>query len=339
MATSISVRTAIATIALSLGAPLTLAHAQEAPAEEALADLVNEAAPTDVPLLAGEFEAGSFEASAITTDATVSIPESAEGTIVVDVPSENSQASPAIGITLPEQVASQNGELTDSGAVVYANASSEVDVVVQPVEDGSVRINTVVHERSAPHGFTYRLSLPDSAVLIAQEDGSIAIMDGSDFLGGIAAPWAVDAVGEHVATHFQIDGQSVTQVVQPNSETQYPIVADPWLGKALVSKAVWRYKSASRGYTLEVYPTLWGRVGAYPTAAGLVPYGLLRSAFWNEVKAKAPGTREDTSSMRDQLYCHIDAVRFREPNKPSWNLDTWRPRVSYATMLARRCNP
>lgn len=62
-------------------------------------------------------------------------------------------------------------------------------------------------------------------------------------------------------------------------------------------------------------------------------------AGWNEVKAKTSGSREETPSMRDQMYCHIDVVRLRAPNKTSWNLDTWRPNVSYAKMLAEQCNP
>ena len=42
--------------------------------------------------------------------------------------------------------------------------------------------------------------------------------------------------------------------------------------------------------------------------------------------------------MRDQLYCHFDFVRFRDPNKTSWNLDKNRPYVAYATLVERQCN-
>ena len=337
MATSRLARVAVAATALSLCAPLAFARAQDSP-DETVVQLVEEAAPLDVPLLAGDFEAGSIEASAITTEAVVTIPVSADGTIVVDASAQGEHSAPSIGIALPEQVESSSGEVTDSGAVVYAGGGSDVDVVVQPVEDGSVRINTVLHEQSAPHDFTYQLSLPNTAVLSAQEDGSIAILDGSDFLGGIAAPWAIDAVGEPVATHYEIDGHSFTQIINPTPETQYPVVADPWLGVALVSKTVWQWQASYGGYTLKVYPTWWGRYGVYPTL-GVGTYVWLRSAFWNEVKAKTAGTREETSSMRDQFYCHVDVVRIRYPNKESWNLDTWRPKVSYAKMVARQCNP
>lgn len=93
-------------------------------------------------------------------EAVVTIPVSADGTIVVDASAQGEHSAPSIGIALPEQVESSSGEVTDSGAVVYAGGGSDVDVVVQPVEDGSVRINTVLHEQSAPHDFTYQLSLP-----------------------------------------------------------------------------------------------------------------------------------------------------------------------------------
>lgn len=53
---------------------------------------------------------------------------------------------------------------------------------------------------------------------------------------------------------------------------------------------------------------------------------------------KTPGTRENTDAMRDRLYCHFDIVRWISPDKPSWNLDTWRPHTSYANLIAHQCN-
>jgi hypothetical protein len=43
----------------------------------------------------------------------------------------------------------------------------------------------------------------------------------------IGAAWAVDANGEAVATHYEIDGTTLTQVVETNAQTAYPVVADP----------------------------------------------------------------------------------------------------------------
>jgi hypothetical protein len=330
VATSRFVLAAVAATVLSLCAPPTFAQAQDSP-DEAVVELVVQAAPMDVPLVVGNFEAGSLEAPAITTDAVVTIPESPDGTIVVDAPSEGARTASSIGIALPEQVDSYNGRVTDSGAVVYLGVGSDVDVVVQPVEDGSVRINTVLHQERAPHDFTYQLSLPGTAVLNAQEDGSIAILDGLDFLGGIAAPWAVDAAGAPVATRFEIDGHSFTQVVQPVPETRYPIVADPYLGSALISKAVWASNLWQYSPTLKVYPTWWGRNA--PMAA--------RWAAWTETLDKAPRSgwpNPNTESMKNQFYCHYDIVRLRAPNKEYWGLDSKLPNRGYWGFVNNDCN-
>ncbi|WP_229054318.1 hypothetical protein [Aeromicrobium sp. Leaf350] len=61
-------------------------------------------------------------------------------------------------------------------------------------------------------------------------DGSAQAYNGQGDLISIAAtPWAVDAAGRPVPTHFEINGLSLTQVVEHRSaEFAYGIVADPW---------------------------------------------------------------------------------------------------------------
>lgn len=34
-------------------------------------------------------------------------------------------------------------------------------------------------------------------------------------------------------------------------------------------------------------------------------------------------------------WCHADFAR----NKPQWNLEPWRPVVSWSKMISKRCNP
>ena len=50
----------------------------------------------------------------------------------------------------------------------------------------------------------------------------------------IAAPWATDANGKQVATYYQINGTGITQVIETNASTTYPVTADPswvwWAG-------------------------------------------------------------------------------------------------------------
>lgn len=156
-------------------------------------------------------------------------------------------------------------------------------------------------------------------------NGGITIFDSANaYLGAVSPAWATDALGRSVPTRYELDGLTLTQVVDHSSRSvTYPIVADPWLGIDLIEKTSWDKD------TLRVFPTLWGRISDINAEY----FG------WKEVLAKTPGTREDSSSMRDQFYCHFDVVRVANPFKESWNLDLYRINVPYPTMILRRCNP
>ena len=57
---------------------------------------------------------------------------------------------------------------------------------------------------------------------------------------------------------------------------------------------------------------------------------------WAEVVALAPDAQ--TAGMRMQFDCHWYGRVFI-PDKPSWNLEPWRPQVDEGLMAASRCNP
>lgn len=61
------------------------------------------------------------------------------------------------------------------------------------------------------------------------EDGGVVVRDNEgDILGTLAAPWAVDTKGDSVPTWYEIDQDSVVQIISPNQSTQFPVVADPF---------------------------------------------------------------------------------------------------------------
>lgn len=43
----------------------------------------------------------------------------------------------------------------------------------------------------------------------------------------IGAAWAVDAAGKPVATRYELDGTTLTQVIAPDASTTFPVTADP----------------------------------------------------------------------------------------------------------------
>lgn len=84
--------------------------------------------------------------------------------------------------------------------------------------------------------------------------------------------------------------------------------------------------------SLRVYPTPGARKAS--GHAGTQP---LADAAWNEILTLAPDAA--IPGMREQFLCHWNLAEFVEPGKVSWNLEPWRPEVSYEQMVAKRCNP
>jgi len=56
----------------------------------------------------------------------------------------------------------------------------------------------------------------------------------------VAPPWAKDAAGENVKTHYQLNGSVLTQTVEHQAPgVAYPVLADPWLGVDLIDHFQW----------------------------------------------------------------------------------------------------
>ncbi|SEH49719.1 Protein of unknown function [Mycolicibacterium rutilum] len=83
--------------------------------------------------------------------------------------------------------------------------------------------------------------------------------------------------------------------------------------------------------SLRVYPTAAGR-----SASGPAVYGPAEQA-WAEVLAQSPDA--DIPGMKPQFLCHWEYAELGYPGKTSWNLEPWRPEVSYQEMLEAGCNP
>lgn len=106
----------------------------------------------------------------------------------------------------------------------------------------------------------------------------------------------------------------VTKFNHLSGNVRYPVVADPWLGLALVSNATCKQDNLCR-WTLAVTPTLWARL----QAGGYLP-GV---AGWNELYAKyknvGRGIKVNLGGMADQYICHQQVVAIRLPTKSTWN--------------------
>lgn len=123
--------------------------------------------------------------------------------------------------TLPVSVVSVDGP---------ALASREIEgsvITAFPTPSG-VQTFIEIPALGAPTEYRFPIDVPDGATLNTQPDGSVFVT-GEDGLplAVLDVPWALDAEGTNVPTHFRIEGDTVVQVVQPDADTAFPVIADP----------------------------------------------------------------------------------------------------------------
>mgnify|MGYP000137747541 CR=1 FL=1 len=101
-------------------------------------------------------------------------------------------------------------------------------------------MTTIIDDPSAPTEYEYEIGVEGGYVLTKDTEGGIVVLsqDQSEVLSLIDTPWAKDAEGKEVKTHFEIRGNKLIQVVEHNVEgVVYPVAADPhvvnrgWGGK------------------------------------------------------------------------------------------------------------
>jgi hypothetical protein len=250
------------------------------------------------------------------------LPMSSAGMLEVTRP-----AGVRVALALPLSGGDRPAVMASDGTVTYQEALPGTDLAVE-VFEGGVRFSTVVNDASAPSALHYAFELPEGARMVAGDAGSAMILDADQApLGGIEAPVAFDAQHRAVATHIEIQDGELVQVIEHAASTVYPVITSYYLGFDLIASASWIHRS--QGWTLSVDPTGWLRTNC----GGYVP----GSAAWDELysKYKNHGLNTNLGGMRDQLICHVQIACFKD----RFNLDEWRPDVSYPATVAALCNP
>jgi hypothetical protein len=132
----------------------------------------------------------------------------------------------ALEIGLPFADAAKDAAVVD-GVMVYDNNNGSTTTPLVH-EDGSVQILTTIADASAPTEYEYDLSLGEGSSLSIAPDGGAVIQDSEGAVVGVVAmPWAYDATGSPVPTHYVVDGDALVQVIEHDSSTAYPVVGDP----------------------------------------------------------------------------------------------------------------
>lgn len=170
--------------------------------------------------------AGGAVAIQTTEEVAVTVPNNATGGITLD-PTATDSASTVLSAALPFAAGATAAVSETAGVVSYnnQNGSSTVPIVHS---DGSVQVATVIETAQAPTRFAYPMNLPEGSQIATTEDGALVITDSSGFfIGSLNAPWAKDARGADVPTRYEVEGNTVTQVVDTSNVDSFPVVADP----------------------------------------------------------------------------------------------------------------
>lgn len=146
----------------------------------------------------------------------------------------------------------------------------------------------------------------------------------------VSAVFAVAGCGDDSASTESPAPATTTTAVRtseaPTSAPPAEPTTDPFAGSPLIDHTEWT--DDPDGRRLHVYPTAAGRADRFPTAL---------DRAWSEVLADSPDA--DSPGMYDQFQCHWVWARMVAPNKPSWNLEPWRPAVGYQATVQAMCNP
>lgn len=219
--------TAATTVAalFAAGAP---AMASEAPdPADATAAVIDQAAPNQGDVV--DLNAEGDTLAATTSNTAVDVPVSPSNDLTVGAP--GTTTAPDLSVSLPAELDLKSATVADDGTVLYPAADGDTSAAVQVLDNGSTRIQTVIPDAKAKRKFTYTFGKDVTPVLRPDGGADLTVQADNALLvvGSVDAPWATDANGEPVDTHYQIDGKRLIQIVTPGQNTAFPVVADPKL--------------------------------------------------------------------------------------------------------------
>jgi len=301
--------------------PATGAQAQDAGLSDSaiLSLLRDNGVTTEPPLFDGEQPAqtlrpslGDDQVTTLTEEPIASAPEDLLEEVVytseVVIPDESagsievsSDQGADFTFSMPDVGAAQREELA-AGIDAFRHDTDVVSVTV--TQTNGVQVVTLITDDSAPTTYSYDLEL-NGGEAVPVESGAILIFDAEGALEGVFEPaWAYDSAGNSVPTRYELDGSTLTQVVEHDANTSYPVVADPKYTSGVLDKSdVSTYSSKNPGY----------KVSAWLSAGGRFVLGVDAIAFstagWNILKKNHPGYvlhgGKNDPTMKQQWDCHV----------------------------------
>ncbi|MGN6610474.1 MAG: hypothetical protein ACTHLJ_01750 [Angustibacter sp.] len=160
----------------------------------------------------------------------------------------------------------------------------------------SARDLSVIAVLDAAHGgaqatIDFANALPKGHQLEPADDGSLIVVDGRSVVGTVAAPWARDARGRSLPTHYRLQADGTLRQVVDTRGATFPVVADPkyslgfhgvpvWYVEYYWSD-MWRNKLIVDRYGAPTVAVVSAVCGKIPNAAAKAVCGYLVKRRWS----------------------------------------------------------
>ncbi|MFJ4190521.1 hypothetical protein [Kitasatospora sp. NPDC089509] len=147
-----------------------------------------------------------------------------------------------VALSLP-RTKDVTGIRAGAGTVVYPDAAPATDIAVQATTDGGARALVTLKTDKAPTAHDFTVDLPEGAELVPNDHGGYDITKrvgagATVVMGQVDAPWAKDATGKELPTHYTLNNTTLTQTVDTDGAA-FPVVADPKWTWGIISGTVY----------------------------------------------------------------------------------------------------
>lgn len=159
-------------------------------------------------------------------------------------------------VGLPGAEGAGDATVLADGTVTYPAEDFSNSVIVSEL---GVQMLTTIADESAPTSYEYTLALEPGLTLQLVDGGAeVTDTDGRTVMT-VTAPWAKDAAGQSIPTHYTVDGNTLVQVVEHTSvsDAVYPVVADPAIVPWVVARCL-----LGLGLNWSTIMRIWGMGGA-----------------------------------------------------------------------------
>lgn len=229
------------------------------------------AAALTVPLLAGLLVAAPAQADARDADPGWAASSDLLPAPNPDIELPTGPAAPAVldtgagDLTMALPSATGSTFERSAGERVFGTRSGEASIAVQSTAKG-LRALISIDSADAPERYRFDMGGDVSKVELMPDGGAAAVDDAGVVIATAPAPWAVDAAGVDVPTHFEVSGgNTLVQVVEHKAGSfQYGITADPWWNPFSWPWGKWVKKASSavsKALTKCGYGVLVGALG------------------------------------------------------------------------------